>query len=352
MGKRATMVDIADKAGVSQATVSLVLNNAPNVRVSEETRKRVKAFASELGYRKGPAHALLASSARVIGLMIDEVTTTPFAAPLIEGARDEAAQHDCIVATFCTGGDPELEAAALEVLSSLRLVGILYSTLITQTVKPPARLMQIPSILLNCRDKSRQLPSVVPADLTGAYEATMRLAQAGHRRIAHIPGERWGDAALDRVKGYREALASNDVVFDPALVSDPAWTVDSGRAATLSLLGLPDPPTAFFCFNDRAAIGCYEALHVKGLSVPQDVSVIGFDDEDLVAHLLPPLTTMVLPHDEMARWAVNELIRLEGKAWPPAHPRRVKTECALVERQSVGSAPELKRGSIGLHQKL
>lgn len=336
MGKRATMVDIAAKANVSQATVSLVLNNAPNVRVSEETRERVKAIAAELGYRKGPAHAMPSSSARVIGLLIDEVTTTPFAAPLIEGARDEAAQHDCVVAMFCTGGDPELEAVALDVLSSLRLVGVLYSTLITQTVTVPSRLMQMPSILLNCRDKDRKLPSVVPADVTGGYAATQRLIKAGHWRIAHVPGEGWGDAAVDRAKGYREALASNDIAFDPALVSAPAWTVDSGRAATLSLLELPDPPTAIFCFNDRAAIGCYEALHVRGLRVPQDVSVVGFDDEDLVSHLLPPLTTMVLPHDEMARWAVNELISLEGKQWPPAHPRRVKTDCGLVERNSVG----------------
>ena len=219
LGKRATMVDIAAKANVSQATVSLVLNNAPNVRVSEETRERVKSIAVELGYRKGPSHALPASSARVIGLLIDEVTTTPFAAPLIEGARDEAAQHDCIVAMFCTGGDPELEAAALDVLSSLRLVGVLYSTLITQTVTPPVRLAQIPSILLNCRDKDRKLPSVVPADVTGGYAATQHLIQAGHRRIAHIPGEGWGDAAVDRAKGYREALTSHDIAFDAALVS-------------------------------------------------------------------------------------------------------------------------------------
>jgi LacI family transcriptional regulator len=335
VSKRATMVDIANKAEVSQATVSLVLNNAPNVRVSEETRARVKSIAAALGYRKGPAHSLPASGARVIGLLIDEVTTTPFATPLIEGARDEAAQHDCVVAIFCTGGDPVLEATALDVLSGLRLVGVLYSTLITQSVTPPERLASLPSVLLNCHDKKRRLPSVVPADVTGGYAATAALIAAGHRRIAHIAGEGWGEASVDRAKGYREALASHDIPFDKALLAGPAWTVDSGREQALRLLNLAAPPTAIFCFNDRAAIGCYEACHLKGLRVPQDISVVGFDDEDLVSHLLPPLNTMVLPHDEMARWAVNELITLEGSAWPPAHPRRVKTECGYVERGSV-----------------
>ena len=341
MSKRTTMNDIANKAGISQATVSLVLNNVANSRVSEETRARVKAIAAQLGYSKGRPNPPIDSGVRVIGLIIDEVTTTPFATPLIEGARDEAANHDCIVATFCTGGDQAIETAAIEVLKSTRLIGVLYTSLVTRAVMPPESLNDIPTVLLNCHERRRHFPTVIPGDVTGAFSATHALIQQGHRRIAHIGGESWGEAAKDRVIGYRQALSSADILFDPDLLVSPAWTVDSGREMTLKLLDLPNPPTAIFCFSDRVAIGCYEALRLRGLQVPDDVSVIGFDDEDFVSHMLPPLSTVVLPHDEMARWAVNRLIEQENQPWPPVRPEKIKIDCGLMPRNSI-SVPKAR----------
>jgi LacI family transcriptional regulator len=259
---------------------------------------------------------------------------TPFASPLIEGARDAAAAEGCIVAVFCTGGQPEAELAALEVLSATGLVGVLYTSLITRTVMPPQRLSQFPAVLLNCHEPHGHFPSVVPGDVTGGLGATEVMIRAGHRRIGHIQGEEWGEASRDRAKGYRQALTSADIAFDGRLLVGPAWTVDSGRDLTLHLLDLPDPPTGIFCFNDRAAIGAYEAAALRGLRVPEDLSIVGFDDEDFAANLLPPLTTMVLPHDEMARTAVQMLghMRPEGAA---ARPRRIKIDCGLVQRGSV-----------------
>jgi LacI family transcriptional regulator len=335
MAKRATMNDIARRAGLSQATVSLALNNVANSRVSDETRARVKAIAEELGYRKSNAHSMAETGVHVIGLILDEVMTTPFAAPLMAGARDEAAAHDCVVATFHTGGDPALEAAAISVLKSTRLVGILYASLVTRSLHVPDSLLDIPTVLLNCHEKRRYFPSVVPADVTGSFAAVEALLRAGHRRIAHIGGEGWGEASKDRLLGYRQALASHDVLPDPQLVVGPAWTVDGGRDMTLKLMDLPSPPTAIFCFNDRVAIGCYEALRLRGIRVPDDVSVMGFDDDDLASHMLPPLSTVVLPHDEMARWAVNRLIENEGRGWPPARPEKIKIDCELILRDSV-----------------
>ena len=332
MTKRATMNDIALQAGVSQATVSLVLNEVPNARVSKETRDRVQAIAGTMGYaRRGGVNP--AADVRLIGLLIDDVTATPFAAPLIKGARDQAALSGCLVATFVTGGNRATEDAALQVLQASRLVGVLYASLVTRLVSPPERLMQLPTVLLNCHDKSHAFPTVTPGDVTGAIAATEVLIGAGHRRIAHLHGESWGEAARDRTLGYRRALTSADIAFDPALLEGPAWTVASGRDATLRLLDLPDPPTAIFCFNDRVAIGCYEALAMRGLRVPQDMSVMGFDDDDLVANLQPPLSTMVLPHDEMARWAVARL--LERQEGAQLQPQRVKVECEPVLRASV-----------------
>ena len=331
MSKRATMNDIALGAGVSQATVSLVLNEVANARVSASTRRRVKELAASLGYtlKRG---ALTRGGTRVIALLIDDVTSTPFAAQLIEGARAEAALQGCIVAVICTGSDPETESAALQMLGQAGLVGVLYATLLTRSVVAPDLLHQVPSILLNCHDKSHSFVSVVPSDVAAGFAATTALIAAGHRRIAHLPGEDWGEAARDRLLGYRRALAAHDIAYDPALVTGPAWTIASGRDMTQHLLDQPDPPTAIFCFNDRVAIGCYDALERRGLSVPRDMSVVGFDNDDLAANLQPPLSTMVLPHDEMARWAVAQVLNPDKSA-----PRRFKVECEFLPRGSIAA---------------
>jgi LacI family transcriptional regulator len=332
------MVDIALQAGVSQATVSLVLNDVTNARVSDDTRSRVKSIAAGLGYASRGTLARR-TGVRVIGLLIDELSTTPFASPLLEGACEAATLRGCLVSVFCTGGDPNAEQAAFDVLASLGAIGVLYATLLTRSVTPPDGLSGFQTILLNCHDQERRYPSVVPADVTGSFDAVTALIGAGHRRIAHLAGELWGEAALDRAKGYRQALASADIVYDPALLGGPAWTVGSGREETLRLLALPDPPTAFACFNDRVAIGCYEAIRSKGLAIPDDISVIGFDNEDLVAHLSPPLTTMILPHDEMARWAVGMLTDESAGSARTARlvPKQIKIDCPYVERASVAA---------------
>src|SRR5690349_616524 len=130
MEKRATMLEVGELAGVSQATVSLVLNGVSNARISKATRRRVLDAAETLGYRRGKAHPVPEGRKRVIGLFIDEVSTTPFAAQFIEGARDEAALQDVSVATFCTRSDPALEQAAIDLLVSQKTIGVIYTSLI------------------------------------------------------------------------------------------------------------------------------------------------------------------------------------------------------------------------------
>ncbi len=329
MTKRPTMTDIALAAGVSQATVSLVLNEVSNARVSSDTRARVKEVAQSLGYARKTAPRL--TEARLIGMLMDDVSSTPFAAPFIEGARAEAAAHGVVVAVICTGADPAVELAAVQMLQDAGALGVLYTSLVTRLVTPPKLLGQMRAVLVNCHDRDHLLPSVTPGDVTGAFAVTSALIAAGHRRIAHLPGEGWSEAARDRLLGFRRALAAQGIAFDPSLVSQPTWTVASGRTQMAALLDLPDPPTAVFCFNDRVAIGAYEALTARGLAVPQDVSVVGFDNDDLSALMQPPLTTVVLPHDEMARWAVTRLLeRSDLQA-----PFRIKIDGDLITRKSV-----------------
>lgn len=335
MEKRATMADVAVMADVSQATVSLVLNGVPNARISKATRRRVIEVAETLGYRKGKAHPVPEGRKRVIGLIIDEVATTPFAAQFIEGARDEAALQDVTVAMFCTRSDPALEQAAVDLLVSQKAIGIVYTALITRQVVVPEVFSELPLILLNCYERKLRYPSVVPGDIVGGYSATQALLRAGHRRIAHMTGEVVVEASADREKGFRQAMAEWGVAVEDNLVKQAGWTISGGRETALALMSSPNPPTAIFCFNDRMAIGCYEAARMLGLRVPEDISIVGFDDEDLAAHMAPPLSTMVLPHDEMARWAVSELLDSYYGADQDERLQKVKIECEFVGRNSI-----------------
>lgn len=328
------MKDIGERAGVSQATVSLVLNGIANARVAPATRKRVIQAAEALGYIKASRLGPSASDTGVVGLLIDEVSTTPFAMPFIEGARDAAALNRCIVAVFCTRSDPELEAAALDALARTNLVGVIYTTLITHLAHPPERLNAIPTVLLNCHDRKRAFSAVLPSDVHGAYAATEALLRAGHRRIAHLAGEGWLGATRDREQGYRQALTDWNVPVEPDLIMRGGWTVTGGRELAGQLFGRARPPTALFCFNDRMAIGAYDAARMHGLRIPEDVSIVGYDDEDLASYMVPPLSTVVLPHDEMARRAVATLIAERNGAATKTH-HRVKIESPLVLRASI-----------------
>jgi LacI family transcriptional regulator len=201
---------------------------------------------------------------------------------------------------------------------------------------PPA-LLKVPAVLLNCYSSDHALSSVVPAEVTGGHTATEYLLQAGHRRIGFINGETWQDAAKDRLKGYRQALATADLLYDEHLVRDGDWSSGKGFELTLSLMREPNPPTAIFCANDLMAIGAIEALKQLGLRVPEDVSVMGYDDQEIARHTHPPLTTVVLPNYELGRWAVETLLQEEQNrsAGAPVRRRAVKLDGPLIERASV-----------------
>jgi len=328
--KRPTMNDIALAAGVSQATVSLVLNEVGHARIAPETRARVIEAASALGYARKVTRA---EGQRILGLMIDDVSYTAFAAPFLEGARAEAAAFNAMVMVVVTESDPAQEEAALRQFAAIGAEGVILASLLTREVTPPPGLSRLPAILLNGHDAGGVFPSVVPGDVLGGFAATEALIRAGHRRIAHIPGESWGEASNDRLEGYRRALASHDIAFDPALVSDPAWSMAIARERMAGLLA--HRPTAVFCFSDRLAYGAYGAIEAAGLQVGRDISVVGFDDDDLAQHMAPPLTTVILPHEEMARWAVARLLERSAPNSGPLPATRVKIDCTLVQRASV-----------------
>lgn len=335
MSKRATMTDVAERAGVSQATVSLVLNGVSNARISAATRSRVFAAAEELDYKNRHFPPASPAGQKVIGLFLDEVSATPFATRFIEGARDEAARHDITLALFPTAGNAALEEAALAMLRQTKALGVIYATLLTRRIRLPRHFGGMPLALLNCVEAKNRYPSVTPDDFSGGEAAAELLIAHGHRAIAHLGGEQMLNAARQREAGFRHALARHGVPVIEDFVTRGGWSIRSGRERAHALLSLPRPPSAVFCFNDRMALGCYQAAAEKGLSVPGDLSIVGFDNEDIASQLDPALTTLVLPHDEMARWAVTALVDKSIPAPAASH----KIACTLVERASVASAP-------------
>ncbi|TNC65028.1 LacI family DNA-binding transcriptional regulator [Rubellimicrobium roseum] len=332
MSSKPTMSDIALACGVSQATVSLVLNDAPGTRISAATRAAVIAKARELGYHRG---ARAVERRPLVAMLINEVTSTPHVAGLIEGLSEAANEAGLLMMVMPTAGDPGLEAAALDHLRAVGVRGVIYARLVTQEVAPPERLADWPTVLLNCHAPRSPFPSVVPGDLAAGLTATLALADAGHRRIAFIGGEDSLESARERLKGYRRALAMRDLPADPQLVAKEGWRMSGGYAALRRIMGLADPPTAAFCFCDRTAAGVYDAARGMGLRIPEDLSVIGFDNESFAADLRPALTTMELPHADMARHAVEELHRMMTRPDSRSRHPQVKIDCPLVLRGSV-----------------
>lgn len=329
------MVDVADRAGVSQTTVSLVLNGMHHVRISEATRKRVARVAKELGYRlvKRGAPSVTAADKTVIGLIVDEISTDPWMAQALDGAREKAWDHGLTVGVAVARGDPDMGEALFAQLASLPLLGLVYGTIQTRQIEPPAALTRIPSILMNCHAADRSIASIVPGEVLGGRTATERLIAAGHRRIGHIQGEVWMEASRDRLKGYRQALSGHEIPFDAALVRPGNWEPSAGFQQTISLMAIDNPPTAIFCANDLMALGAYDALRELGKRIPEDVSVVGYDDREIARFARPPLTTVLLPHFEMGMLAAEYLIDHAGGF--NRKPVQVKVECPLVERESV-----------------
>jgi LacI family transcriptional regulator len=330
--KKPTMSDIATACGVSQATVSLVLNNSPGTRVSDATRAAVLRKAEEIGYKT--SHRRF-EQRRLIAMFINEVSSSPHVAGLIEGVSEAANDLGFLTTIIPTAGDDDAEHSALEHLAGLPVAGVIYTRLITQQIEPPPQLAHWPTVLLNCHATGDPFPSVVPGDLAGGMAATLRLIAAGHRRIAYIGGEDTIEASRERIKGYRRALTTNDIPVDTSLIIKGGWTIKGGYNAFKKLQKLQTPPTAICCYCDRTAMGVYAAAAEAGLSIPDDISIIGFDNESFTADMLPALTTLELPHYDMARCAVEQLAEMIATPKRRHGHHKLKVECELIERSSV-----------------
>lgn len=326
---RVTMKDVALLAGVSQSTVSFVLNGLTDMRISRETRARVMSAVDELGYRpRGAGRPPKPVGRGIIGLMFDEIATSPFAAISIESVQEEAWKANLLVEVVMTGGDAVYEAETLKKWAGDNAYGVIYASILTREVTPPPALSRHRAVLLNCYDGGGTYPSVVPAERRGGEAATAALIAAGHRRIAFISGEPWMEAADQRMEGYERALRAARIPVDPSLIVEGNFLPSGGRLATLKLMTSERRPDAIFCANDLTAVGCYEALKELGERPGETIAVMGYDDQEIAQHLSPALSTVLLPHREMGQWCVEWLLTQGQKV------RVERAECPLVLRES------------------
>lgn len=329
-----TMKDVADHAGVSRTAVSLVLNDRHDITLAPETRLRVLDAAAELGYRPNAGARALAQQRSDWYGLVTEIVTAPFAVDVIKGAQDRAMTDGKYLLIASTDADPDAETAAIERLLEQRVEGLIYAATWHRGVTVPEIAREVPTVLVNCFDLEGRFPAVVPDERAGGHRATERLLRAGHRRIGFVNLDPGIPAAIGRRDGYLSALREAGIATDAALEVSGHATADSGFIATEQLLDLPEPPTAIFCANDRMAMGAYDAIKERGLRIPHDVAVIGFDNQELIArYLRPGLTTVALPFERMGAIGVDLLAAIT--AGESTDTKIVTVDCPLLERSSV-----------------
>lgn len=333
-GGRATLADVAALSGMSKSAVSLILNDRPGSRLSAETAERVRAAAAELDYRPNPAaQSLRSGKTRALGFISDQVTITRYASRMIEGAlaAADAADHTVLMAE--TGGKTGALGDAIATMLDRRVDGIAVALMAARMIDVPEMAARTPLVIIN-GTTSEGHPGVLPAERVAGATVARALLDAGHRRIG-VLGEIDPVNAADprstvsigvRFAAIHATLAAAGV--EPARAPFEPWTPTNAYTATRRLLAERPDLTALIAANDNVAFGAYQALTELGLSIPGDVSVISFDDEEVASYHRPGLTTARLPYAEMAAIGIEMLLEIR----PPAHQ---VVPMPLIWRESV-----------------
>jgi len=313
--KRATLADVARLAGLSSTAASMILNGRPDTRLSQDAHDRVNAAAQALGYRPNvAARGLRTDKTLTIGFISDVVATTRFASGLIKGALEAAEAAGHVVLVLETGGDPARETEAIAAVLDRQVDGIIFATMRARELFVPDLPAATSVVMLNATN-SRYSTSVLPDELAGGEQSVRLLIEHGHRDGIVLLGQNdeverdafRSATVARRVAGIRKGMTDAGLEF----LSEESiwlWEPDGGYQATRNVLERGVSVSALLCMNDRIAFGAYQALSEAGLRVPDDVSVVSFDNDELAAYLRPGLTTVGLPHEAMGRRAVELLL--------------------------------------------
>jgi LacI family transcriptional regulator len=333
----ATIHDVAEKAGVSIKTVSRVLNGG--TEVSEKTRTRIENAMHALEFTPSAAARMLRGKPTgLVAVIAEQLTTTPDSSEIIKGIHQVCEQLGKVLLIGETGGRADIASRLVADMRERRVEAILFATPFHRQVTLAPLLGSTPIALANCFEQPGRYTQVIPDDESGGYEAAQIVLQAGHRKIAFlqlIPGM----VATDlRLRGFHRAMREHGVTPNPAWVMHGAEEDGANEFAHLAgavdqLFATADRPTAILCGNDKMAMRVIFILQRRGLRVPADVSVVGFDDFRLISEALDPgLTTVALPYREIGELSGRLVLEQESEA-----ATTIRVPCLPVMRGTVGA---------------
>ena len=327
------MADVGRLAGVSSSTVSFVVNRTGGQTISAATRARVLDAVAALNYRPNrTARGLRTRRSATIGFVTDEIAGEPFVGATILGAHEPVWADGSLLLLANTTRDQRIVREVIDEMLDRPVDAILVAATSTRRLTLPDVLNGVPTLLVNGYTAGNRWPAVLPDDVAGGRNATDLLITAGHRRIAYLTGPSGAWATKARLRGFAAALDRVGLASTEQVVWAGDGRPDSGYDLTRRLLAEPDPPTAIMCGNDRMAVGAYLALGEAGVQVPDEMSVVGYDDQvDLAAGVRPTLSTIRRPDYQMGRWAAEQVIagtvaRLPDRTYlagPPVSRRSV-----------------------------
>lgn len=309
-----------------------MLNETAGQTISDETRQRVLQAVAELDYRPNrTAQGLRHGRSATIGFVSHDADFGEFAASAIKGAHEACSRQGNLLLLVNTGGSNREAARLITDLLDRQVDALIFAAVGTRSVTVPDVARRVPTILLNCFAPGDPVPAIVPDEVRGGREATQSLLGLGHRDIAYLTGNPGQWATKARLRGFREALRGAGLDPREHTVLPGNYHADSGHDLVRTLLRRGPRPTAIMCGNDRMAVGALLGLLEAGIRVPEEMSVMGYDDQfQLAAEIRPALSTVRLPYDAMGRLAVEQL----AADRIPAPTGRTLVHCPPVMRDS------------------
>ena len=329
----ATMQDVANASGVSLSSVSKILSGATNFKA--ETIKKVENAAALLHYTPNAMARSIASntSNRIIGYLVPNLFNSYYA-DMVTYLEKYLHQHNYELTVCLFHDDATRVAKYLKFLTQIRAAGVIFGSFHEPACQKDIDLAREYMSIVSIQGDVNNVDRVDVTDYDGTYEMISYLIKKGHRKIGFLGYQYEVQVLAARAKAYKDALADNGIPFNPDYFLDYTQKPDSGYTMANQLLDLPDPPTAIHCFNEYIVPGVYNAIYDRGLRIPEDISVTGFDGIHVSEELRPKLTTVYGPNDTMAQTAVNMLLsRIEGKSSPV--PQHIMFKTSIIERQSV-----------------